>query len=100
MPTSSDVSLSTNTPQNPFLQSISDLAGAIGNIAEKGVGVYSTFLNARTAADLANAQKTNYPLQPTSQQILNADKRTNFLVYAGVGVAILGTVALIYKAVK
>lgn len=97
---SSDVALVQPSSQNPFIQGISDLAGAIGGIAQTGANVYSTFLGAKTTADLAKAQKQVATYQPTTSQILSAEKRTNFLVYAGVGVAILGTVALIYKAVK
>lgn len=97
---STDVQLVNQTPQNPFIQGVSDAAGAVGSLVSSIGGAYSSFLSAKTAATLAKNQSASYPLQPTSQQVLSAEKRTNFLVYAGVGVAILGTMALIYKAVK
>ena len=95
-----DVSLVNPTPQNGVISAINDLAGSIGNIANTGVGIYSSFINAKTAAALAKTQAAAPNYASTQQEFLEAQKRTNFLVYAGMGVALIGTLALIYKAVK
>lgn len=96
----SDVSLVNKTSQNSFINGVGQLAGAIGAIAKDAVSVYSSFSNAKTAAKLAKAQGGSEVYQPTAQQFLDADKRNNFIVYAAIGVALLGTMALVYKAVK
>lgn len=90
--------------QNDFLSGINDLLSGFGSLAEKGVGIYSTFLNAQTAADLARSQRADLMHQPTTSDLnaINANRLKNLdtLTYVAIGVAIMGTFALIYKAFK
>lgn len=90
--------------QNDYFNSINDLLGGLGSAAERAVGIYSTFLGARTAAQLAQSQHAGLNNQPTTSDLnaINMSRLKNLdtLTYVAIGVAIMGTFALIYKAFK
>lgn len=91
------------TPNNGVLSTVQDFANIVGSVGEKAAGIYSSFLSANTTKALANAQAAN---QANAAQFasLNAAANKNnaisLLVYAGVGLAVLGAAMIIIKKVK
>jgi hypothetical protein len=98
-----DVSLVAPS-QNSFIDTLNQLTSGLAGTAQGLANAYSTFLGATATANLAKAQAAGTPYAPTQSE-LNAiaarrDKTISYVTYAGVAVAVLGTLALIYKAVK
>lgn len=96
---------------NPVLEAISATTAEIGNAAANLMplaDIYSTFLNAKSAAKLAKAQANNggvadVPdtsiLNPINQAEADATAKTYF-VYAAMGLLVLGGTVFIFKAIK
>lgn len=101
---SSDVQLTVPSGQNDFLDTINRLTGTLTGAAQGIAGAYSTFIGARSTLQLANHQQGANVYTPTQSELnaINAQraKTINILTYVGVGVAVIGTLALIYKTVR
>lgn len=90
--------------QNDFIDSLNKFTTSITGLGQGAANIYSTFMGAKTAAALANSQKTGYALQPTASELnaINAQRAqvTNLITYGAVGIALIGTAFLVYKAWK
>lgn len=91
--------------QNSFIDTLHEFFGTSDEGIAGGIGrVYSTFIGARTAAQIQQNQAAGINPQATASQLnaINAqrDKTINYVTYAGIAVAVLGTLALIYKTIK
>lgn len=90
--------------QNDFINTLNQLTSTLTGAAQAGANVYSTFIGARTAANLANGQRSGLNTQPTTSELnaINAQRErvTTLITYGAVAVAFIGTAFLIYKAVK
>lgn len=93
----SDTSLTPASFQNDFLAAINSITGAVGAGAQSLASAYSTFLGAKYTLKLQNMQQQGINPVPTNDF---TKQRDNVLIYVGVGLAVIGTLALIYKAVK
>lgn len=93
-----------DSPQNSFLDDINNLTKTLTNIGNSAAGVYSSFIGANTTAQLAASQKTTAALQPTVSELnainANRNKTINIVTYLGIGLAALGSIAIIYKMVR
>jgi hypothetical protein len=94
--------------QNPVLEALSASTAAIANAAKPLVDVYSTFLNAKTAAKLAKMQAagggvSDIPdqsiLNPINQAETDATAKTYF-VYAVLGLAVAAGAVMVFKAAR
>lgn len=91
------------TPANGVLSTFQDFANVLGSIGEKAAGIYSTVSSADAARQIANAQAAN-TANAGQLAALNAEAGKNtaisLLVYAGIGLAAVGTFMVLYKKFK
>lgn len=94
--------------QNPVLSAINSITTTTTDFLKSGADIYSTFMNAKTAAKLATQQAQNGGIQTVpDQSILNpvaaaeadATAKTYF-VYAALGLMVIGGAIAVFKMAK
>ncbi|MDX1939672.1 MAG: hypothetical protein SFU99_03925 [Saprospiraceae bacterium] len=102
MPASTDVGLTPNSTQNEFINTMNQFFGTLSTGAQGLASAYSTFIGARTTAQLAANQGSQASQTPTNSDLnaISTQRTKTAITYAGIAIAGFLTVMIAYKALK
>lgn len=97
--------MANENTNNSFTAEAADIFKTLTGAAQGAADVYSTFLNARSVLEVSKGQRARdsnaSTYSPEQEDILSlGNNAVTYVVYAAIALAVVGTGALIYRAVK